>query len=257
MRCDRSCCLLIRTLGAQVIGMVQKGSNAHIRRKLSEHSRVAGGGSAVPGTQTTPAPRKGRAGGGGAGVPKPQRQDAQRQRRVRPEPAAQRRLAEANDIFESPNQRVAVCREQRRTGEFHPTCPLSPVLSKPCATPECNCDLSHYHLFLSLGLGSPSQVRAVPCPLARGVLPFLSGPDPAHPRTQSSNFKYERQQQRIEAKEQRKRQRSAAKQQKELDKMHEAAGLLSTVFEESDSDDEAAAGVYGGFDVLLTTAAMR
>jgi hypothetical protein len=162
-----------------------------------------------------------------------------------------------NDIFESPNQRVAVCREQRRTGEFHPTCPLSPVLSKPCATPECNCDLSHYHLFLSLGLGSPSRVRAVPCPLARGVLPFLSGPDPAHPRTQSSNFKYERQQQRIEAKEQRKRQRSAAKQQKELDKMHEAAGLLSTVFEESDSDDEAAAGVYGGFDVLLTTAAMR
>ena len=130
------------------------------------------------------------AGGGGGGCPKPRRSDPVRQMMRQPVPGQAEALALANEYYYSPHRRLAACRHQRASGTHHPVCPLSPVEAHPCATPDCNCKLSHQQLVLSVPLHSPSQVpRAAPRPPPPRacLLPLLARPRPApaphpHPR---------------------------------------------------------------------------
>jgi len=96
-------------------------------------------------------------GGGGGGIEKPQRVDPVRRRLITWVPGQMEAVKEANVIFYSPRQRMEACRFQRNEHQYHPKCPLSPVESRPCSTPECNCNLSHGQLTRVLALGSPSQ----------------------------------------------------------------------------------------------------
>ena len=80
-------------------------------------------------------------------------------------------------MYNSPRGRMEACRTRRDHNEYHSDLPLTPIQKNaPCRTPECTCEMKHFHLANQLGLASPSQVeraRSNPRPSARPARPPL------------------------------------------------------------------------------------
>ena len=127
-------------------------------------------------------------GGGGAGCTKPRRTDPFRVRQVKEAPGQAEALALANAHFFSPSRKLRACREQRSTGTYNETLPLSPVAARgPCVTPECRCRMSHRQLALSVPLYSPSQAcHPPPAPPACLRRPLRPRP-PRPPRERAAS----------------------------------------------------------------------
>ena len=113
----------------------------------------------TPATEGEAGPRR-MNGVGGGGRPKPSRRDPLQQRAMAWVPGQQEGLAAANAVFYSPAKRRAACRRQQEHSpmQYDAVCPLSPVLCRPCVSPDCHCNISHEQLSMRLMLGHVRQV---------------------------------------------------------------------------------------------------
>jgi len=124
----------------------------------------------VPAAATDPRPTQPRkkAGGGGQGVARPKRKDADRRDLVRTDSVQDASIRRALQASCDSNERLRYCQRQRETGEYSPTCPLSPPgrtrlgtlrwRSQTCTDQRCDCTLSSDSMMLEHGLGTPSLV---------------------------------------------------------------------------------------------------